>query len=60
MWKRINYENGPCHLIGGINEFFEYLAEYYNIDTRLDKRIKKKISLDNQEVNIDFLFTHHK
>ncbi|KAL4098011.1 hypothetical protein QTP88_022686 [Uroleucon formosanum] len=49
VWKRILNTNGSCQLIGGISEFFEHLIEYYNVDTRLEKRIKKKIALDNVE-----------
>jgi len=50
VWKSILNSDGSCRLIGGINEFFEHLIEYYNVDTRLDKRIKKQIALDNVEV----------
>lgn len=50
IWKQILNSNGSCQLIGGINEFFEHLIEYYNVDTRLDKKIKKLIALDNEEV----------
>ncbi|XP_022167662.1 putative malate dehydrogenase 1B [Myzus persicae] len=49
IWKQILNSNGSCQLIGGINEFFEHLIEYYNVDTRLDKKIKKLIALDNEE-----------
>ncbi|VVC24896.1 Lactate dehydrogenase/glycoside hydrolase, family 4, C-terminal [Cinara cedri] len=49
-WKCISKRpNGACILIGGIDEFFEYLTEYYNVDTRLSKQIKKYIALDNQQ-----------
>lgn len=50
VWKRILNSNSSCQLIGGINEFFDHLIEYYNVDTRLDKRIKKNMALDNEEV----------
>lgn len=51
IWKRIRYSSGSYQLIGGINEFFVLLTEYYGIDTHLDKRIKNKIALDNQMVS---------
>ncbi|XP_025207030.1 putative malate dehydrogenase 1B [Melanaphis sacchari] len=59
VWKRVPISNGSCHLIGGINEFFDHLIEYYNVDTRLDKRIKKQIALDNEE-RLPFMLTEQK
>ncbi|XP_050058720.1 putative malate dehydrogenase 1B isoform X2 [Aphis gossypii] len=59
VWKRVPNSNGSCHLIGGINEFFDHLIEYYNVDTRLDKRIKKQIALDNEE-RMRFMLTEQK
>lgn len=50
VWKRVTHSNGSCHLIGGINEFFDHVIEYYNVDIRLDKQIKKQIALDNEQV----------
>ncbi|XP_026804364.1 putative malate dehydrogenase 1B [Rhopalosiphum maidis] len=59
VWKRVPNSNGSCHLIGGINEFFDHLIEYYNVDTRLDKRIKKQIALDNEK-RLPFMLTEQK
>lgn len=49
VWKRVSNSNGPYHLIGGINEFFEMLKENYNLDTRLDRKIKMKMAKDNEK-----------
>ncbi|XP_050421144.1 putative malate dehydrogenase 1B [Adelges cooleyi] len=49
VWKRFGNVRGPCHMIGNISNFFDILNEYYNVDTHLDKRVKKHIAMDNLE-----------
>ena len=50
VWKELSMSGGNAILLGGASSFWEYLKEYYDVLSYLNKEEKSKLLLDKIKV----------
>lgn len=51
IWKQVSYGHGRDVYIGGINEFWEYVYDYYNISSFMTEEDLVKLVKDYAQYN---------
>lgn len=49
IWKELNQLGGKPHYVGGLSEFWEYIYDYYNLQSLLSKHELRKLTAESMQ-----------